>query len=123
VRILNIKYISIALTRLQGLEISYDICVFATGSQAAIPPWLTPSYAETIRGIFSYRNVADLERMIEYSRQQSVKNVAVVGGGLLGLEAAKAISDLNGISGVTIVERNKWVHSSILYIFPKLTGF
>lgn len=67
--------------------------------------------------------MADLERMIEYSHQQSVKNVAVVGGGLLGLEAAKAISDLNGISGVTIVERNKWVHSYILSYLRKLIGF
>ena len=37
----------------------------------------------------------DLESMIAYQKQHNVKKAAVIGGGLLGLEAAKALYDLN----------------------------
>ena len=43
-------------------------------------------------GIFVYRNIEDLEEMIIYARFS--KRAVVIGGGLLGLEAAKAVSDL-----------------------------
>src|SRR5439155_20541341 len=44
------------------------------------------------KGVFVYRTIEDLERIIAYARQ--AKRAAVVGGGLLGLEAAKAVYDL-----------------------------
>jgi len=40
------------------------------------------------RGVFIYRTIEDLERILAYAQQ--VKRCAVIGGGLLGLEAAKA---------------------------------
>ncbi|KAF8974666.1 hypothetical protein BDZ97DRAFT_1900252 [Flammula alnicola] len=94
-----------------GFELNFDICVFATGSQAAIPPYVKPADIHTTRGIFAYRTVEDLNGMINYTQERPVKKVAVIGGGLLGLEAAKALSDLDPVSQVTIIERNKWVLS------------
>ena len=44
------------------------------------------------QGVFVYRTIEDLEHIIEYSKKS--KRCAVIGGGLLGLEAAKAAYDL-----------------------------
>src|SRR3954453_19872439 len=46
----------------------------------------------TNRGVFVYRTIDDLERIMAYA--QEAKRCAVIGGGLLGLEAAKAAYDL-----------------------------
>ncbi|CAA7260243.1 unnamed protein product [Cyclocybe aegerita] len=94
-----------------GLELHYDICIFATGSRAAVPSYTSPADIERTRGVFVYRTVEDLTRMMEYAENAHVKRVSVIGGGLLGLEAAKAATELESISNVTIVERNKWVLS------------
>lgn len=71
-----------------GAEISYDHVVLATGSIPFVPPI---SGIQT-RGVFVYRTIEDLEKIIEYGQQ--AKKCAVLGGGLLGLEAAKAAYDL-----------------------------
>lgn len=52
--------------------------------------------------------------MAAYAKFRPNSKAAVIGGGLLGLEAAKALFDLSEISQVSIVERNKWVLSSII---------
>ena len=44
------------------------------------------------RGVFVYRTIKDLENIIDYAKH--CKRCAVIGGGLLGLEAAKAAYDL-----------------------------
>ena len=71
-----------------GLEIPYDCVVLATGSRPFVPP------IEGIdkRGVFVYRTIEDLDAIIEYAKQ--ARSCAVIGGGLLGLEAAKAAYDL-----------------------------
>ena len=71
-----------------GLDISYDLVVLATGSRPFVPP------IEGIdkRGVFVYRTIEDLDAIIDYSKQ--ARSCAVIGGGLLGLEAAKAAYDL-----------------------------
>ncbi len=72
----------------QGREVSYDILVFATGSSPFVPT--VPGVDK--RGVFVYRTIDDLERIIAYSTH--AKSAAIIGGGLLGLEAAKAVRDL-----------------------------
>jgi len=52
-----------------------------------------------------YRNIADLESIIAYAERDGVTRAAVVGGGLLGLEAAKAVYDLPSIPSVEILIR------------------
>jgi nitrite reductase (NADH) large subunit len=71
-----------------GREIAYDVIVLATGSAPFVPP--VPGIDK--KGVFVYRTIEDLERIIEYG--EKVKKAAVIGGGLLGLEAAKAAYDL-----------------------------
>ena len=72
----------------QGREIPYDVIVLATGSAPFVPP--VPGVDK--KGVFVYRTIEDLERIIHYG--EKVKKAAVIGGGLLGLEAAKATLDL-----------------------------
>jgi nitrite reductase (NADH) large subunit len=80
-----------------GLVRSYDYLVFATGSSAFVP-----SIPGTDKeGVFIYRTIEDLEMMEKFAA--SVKKGAVIGGGLLGLEAAKAMLDL-GISDTHVIE-------------------
>ncbi|MEO8495406.1 MAG: FAD-dependent oxidoreductase, partial [Planctomycetota bacterium] len=73
----------------KGHEIHYDHVVFATGSY----PFVPPIEGIKLRGVFVYRTIEDLRRIIAYG--QHVKRAAVIGGGLLGLEAAKAAHDLD----------------------------
>ena len=63
-----------------GERVAYDKLVFATGSEAFVPP--IPGRDK--EGVFVFRTVEDVERMLEASPKRAV----VVGGGLLGLEAA-----------------------------------
>ena len=72
----------------KGVEVTYDAVVLATGSFPFVPP--VPGIEK--RGVFVYRTIEDLERIIAYGSK--VKRAAVIGGGLLGLEAAKAAYDL-----------------------------
>lgn len=72
----------------RGLEVSYDKVVLATGSFPFVPP--VPGIQK--RGVFVYRTIEDLEQIIAYASK--VRHAAVIGGGLLGLEAAKAAYDL-----------------------------
>lgn len=61
----------------------------ATGSDAGLPPYVSPERAKAVKGIFVYRSIADLDAIITYADQEGVKggHATVVGGGLLGLEA------------------------------------
>lgn len=76
------------VSSVKGIEIDYDAVVLATGSYPFVPP--IPGVDKT--GVFVYRTIEDLERIIEYGKKS--KTAAVIGGGLLGLEAAKATWDL-----------------------------
>ena len=96
----------------KGLHIDFDKCILATGSDAALPPYISRSKFEATAGTFLYRNLADLDAMISYAdAHKPVKRAAVVGGGLLGLEAAKALLDLDNVEQVVLIERNQWVLS------------
>ncbi|KAK3945548.1 nitrite reductase [Diplogelasinospora grovesii] len=96
------------VTCCNGREVEYDILVLATGSDAVLPKH-TPGHDAT--GVFVYRTIDDLERLIAFSAHQSGTVGAVVGGGLLGLEAAKAMMDLQCFDKVKVIERNRWVLS------------
>lgn len=72
----------------QGRKIDYDILVMATGSSPFVPP--TPGI--DLPGVFVYRTIDDLDRMLAWG--ESARRAAVIGGGLLGLEAAKAVLDM-----------------------------
>ena len=71
-----------------GREVPYDRVVLATGSSAFVPP--IPGAQRP--GVFVYRTLDDLDQILAYAK--GAKNAVVIGGGLLGLEAAKAAVDL-----------------------------
>jgi nitrite reductase (NADH) large subunit len=71
-----------------GRELNYDRLVLATGSRAFVPPL----EGCDLPGVFVYRTLDDLERLKAYAA--NCKRAAVLGGGLLGVEAAKALKDL-----------------------------
>ena len=79
-----------------GMEVEYNRLVFATGSR----PFVPPMEGTELPGVFVYRTVDDVYAIEEFS--QGATRAAVIGGGLLGLEAAKAIADL-GLS-VHVIE-------------------
>jgi nitrite reductase (NADH) large subunit len=74
-----------------GKEIPYDTVVYATGSYPFVPP--IPGKQRP--GVFVYRTIEDLQNMLTYAQEHNVKSAAVIGGGLLGLEAAKVCETLN----------------------------
>ncbi|KAJ5097202.1 hypothetical protein N7456_007923 [Penicillium angulare] len=86
--------------------IAYDILILATGSDAVLP---THTPGHDAKGVFVYRTISDLERLIDFASQNKGKAAATVGGGLLGLEAAKAMTDLQDFGNVKLIDRNKWV--------------
>ncbi|WP_189883657.1 nitrite reductase large subunit NirB [Streptomyces xantholiticus] len=76
------------VTSRAGLTLSYDTLVLATGSYPFVPP--VPG--KDAEGCFVYRTIEDLLAIEEYAKTARVG--AVVGGGLLGLEAAGALKGL-----------------------------
>ena len=91
-----------------GDTVPYDILVLATGSDAVLPRH-TPGHDAT--GVFVYRNIEDLQKLIKFASTKTGTVGAVVGGGLLGLEAAKAMMDLEEFGKIKLIERNRWVLS------------
>lgn len=77
------------VTAESGLEVNYDKIILATGSFPFVPP--VPGHQRD--NIFVYRTIDDLEKITAAAK--TAKIGAVIGGGLLGLEAAKALMDLN----------------------------
>ena len=66
----------------KGEVIDYDRLVLATGSK----PFIPPIQGADLTGVLSFRDIYDVNTMLDYSKNK--KNAVVIGGGLLGLEAA-----------------------------------
>ncbi|GAA5004907.1 nitrite reductase small subunit NirD [Acinetobacter puyangensis] len=65
-----------------GLEVPYDRLILATGSR----PFMPPIKGNDLKGVLSFRDIYDVNQMIDLSQHK--QNAIVIGGGLLGLEAA-----------------------------------
>lgn len=77
----------------KGENYNYDKLVIATGSV----PFVPKIDGVDKNGVFVYRTIEDLEAIKSYGKkinQNGNKKAAVLGGGLLGLEAAKAVKDM-----------------------------
>ena len=76
------------VTLRSGEVLGYDKLVFATGSYPFVPPLA----GKDRKDCFVYRTIEDLEKMLECGKRS--KTGVVIGGGLLGLECAKALVDM-----------------------------
>lgn len=65
-----------------GESVDYDRLIIATGSK----PFIPPVQGVDLKGVISFRDIYDVNTMIKYC--ETKKNAVVIGGGLLGLEAA-----------------------------------
>ncbi|MGI8907905.1 MAG: nitrite reductase large subunit NirB [Candidatus Sumerlaeaceae bacterium] len=84
-----------------GIEEPYDKLVLATGSNALIIP--IPGHDK--QGVVVFRTIDDCKAMIEASKEFS--RAAVIGGGLLGLEAARGLKNLG--MEVSVVHLADWL--------------
>ncbi len=84
-----------------GTEAPYDRLLLATGSR----PVMLPVAGVDLQGVLAYRDIADTHAMIEAARKY--RKAVVVGGGLLGLEAANGL--LKRGMDVTVVHVMPWL--------------
>ncbi len=84
-----------------GQQVDYDHLVIATGSQ----PATIPAKHQHLNNIFSFRTLNDVDAISTCAKQ--AQQAVVIGGGLLGLEAAYGLA-CNGIA-VTLVHRSTWL--------------
>ena len=84
-----------------GSEAPYDRLLLATGST----PFMLPIPGSDLPGVLAYRDIADTAAMIEAAAHY--KRAVVIGGGLLGLEAANGLK-LRGMD-VTVVHAVDWL--------------
>jgi nitrite reductase (NADH) large subunit len=107
VRVTHVDSVARKLTTSDGDTHSYDVCVFATGSSPLVPPvpGLKSEDGAPRDGIHVFRTVEDCLAIRQRAKPGS--SAVVVGGGLLGLEAAKALCDLG-------------LHVTVLHLAPVL---
>jgi nitrite reductase (NADH) large subunit len=84
-----------------GTEAPYDRLLLATGSN----PFILPVPGKDLDGVIAYRDIADTNAMIEAAAKY--KHAVVIGGGLLGLEAANGLM-LRGMQ-VSVVHIAPWL--------------
>jgi NAD(P)H-nitrite reductase large subunit len=100
-QIIGIDRASQCLTDRRGQKYHYDTLVLATGSRPHIPS--IPG--SNLKGVFAFRNLEDVNHLL--SRQVASRHTVVVGGGLLGIETARAMAKYGTL--VTLIH-----HSPIL---------
>jgi nitrite reductase (NADH) large subunit len=81
------------------LSVAYDKLILATGSN----PFMLPLPGSNLDGVISFRDINDVNEMIKTAKTH--QKAVVIGGGLLGLEAANGLR-IQGMD-VTVVHRSK----------------
>ncbi|MEK8030506.1 nitrite reductase large subunit NirB [Ideonella sp. DXS29W] len=84
-----------------GTTAAYDRLLIATGST----PFILPVPGKDLNGVIAYRDIADTQTMIETAKTH--QHAVVIGGGLLGLEAANGLM-LRGMQ-VSVVHLMPWL--------------
>ena len=89
-RVVEIDRAARAVKSERGLVAHYDVLLIATGSRAFIPPIPGIMDGDELRaGVFGFRTIDDCDAIVATARQS--KKAVVIGGGLLGLEAARGL--------------------------------
>jgi nitrite reductase (NADH) large subunit len=101
VRVVRIDPFAHVVHANDGTKMRYDKLILATGSRSFFPPidgiWQVDNKT-LLPGVFGFRTLDDCEAMIESATQRS--RALVVGGGLLGLEAARGLQKRGLQAGV-----------------------
>ena len=84
-----------------GTRAEYDRLLLATGSN----PFILPVPGKDLPGVIAFRDIADVDTMVRASSQY--KHAVVIGGGLLGLEAANGLMK-RGMD-VSVVHISDWL--------------
>jgi nitrite reductase (NADH) large subunit len=84
-----------------GLQVAYHRLLLATGSN----PFILPVPGVDLAGVVAYRDISDVRKMLEAARTR--RHAVVIGGGLLGLEAASGLRK-QGME-VTVVHACDWL--------------
>ncbi|MBH0154343.1 Nitrite reductase [NAD(P)H] [Staphylococcus aureus] len=90
-----------SVTTANGIEVSYDKLIFATGSKA----FVIPVPGSTLPSVIGWRTIDDTEQMMNIAKTK--KKAIVIGGGLLGLECARGLLD-QGME-VTVLHLAEWL--------------
>jgi nitrite reductase (NADH) large subunit len=69
----------------KGVDVTYDRLLIATGSR----PFMLPLPGADLPGVIGFRDIGDVEQMLQAA--STYKHAAVIGGGLLGIEAANGL--------------------------------
>jgi nitrite reductase (NADH) large subunit len=85
----------------ETISAPYDRLILATGSN----PFILPIPGKDLPGVLAYRDIADTQAMIDAATEH--KHAVVIGGGLLGLEAANGLMK-RGMD-VTVVHVGPWL--------------
>ncbi|MEH6633537.1 MAG: nitrite reductase large subunit NirB [Halopseudomonas aestusnigri] len=100
-RVSEIKRTAKHVTAENGITLSYDKLVIATGSN----PFIIPLPGHDLEGVLVYRDLDDVEQMLDAAKTGG--RAVVIGGGLLGLEAAAGL-------------REQGMEVSVLHLMPTL---
>jgi nitrite reductase (NADH) large subunit len=100
-RITQIDRHARVVTDSAGMRHAYKTLVLATGSSAFVPNIV----GTQLKNVFTFRDLSDAQKLM--SRIVRSRHTVVIGGGLLGLEAARAMQRFN--TTVTIIEHSMWL--------------
>ena len=84
-KVSEIDRVNLKVRAEDGTEAEYDRLIIATGSD----PFMLPLPGADLEGVVSFRDIHDVDRMLDASHNYS--KAVVIGGGLLGLEAANGL--------------------------------
>jgi nitrite reductase (NADH) large subunit len=114
VRVLRIDRFAQVVFSDDGQITPYDELIIATGSRSFMPPMdgLYMPDGSLLPGVFAFRTIDDTRGMIDYVTRDDHRRAAVIGGGLLGLEAARGLQS-HGID-VDVVHSGRWLMNAQL---------
>ena len=99
-----------------GQVTPYDQLILATGSRSFLPPM--DGHVRALRrggllpGVFAFRTIDDTRSMVDYAMHDHHRKAVVIGGGLLGLEAARGLQS-HGLA-VDVVHSGRWLMNAQL---------
>jgi nitrite reductase (NADH) large subunit len=116
VRVQRIDRFSKVVFSDDGQMTPYHELIIATGSRSFMPPMdglhVDADLRRLLPGVFPFRTIDDTRGMIDYATRDDHRRAVVIGGGLLGLEAARGLQS-HGIE-VDVVHSGRWLMNAQL---------